>query len=68
MSIQTKYPTLIRMIAVQVPIERFFDFYRMMKENQFECHEIWSFSDFPETFKELSQYHKKEEKESNDNS
>jgi len=56
------------MIAVQVPIERFFDFYRMMKENQFECHEIWSFSDFPETFKEVSQYHKKEEKESNDNS
>ena len=44
-------------IVVKVPIEDLFRFYRLMKEHSFESAMLWSFSDWPDEFKEPPKPH-----------
>lgn len=40
----TKYPQLLKVIVLHVPIERAFEFARLMKANEFDWEEIYSVS------------------------
>lgn len=41
---ETNFPTLIKNIIIQVPIERCFEFARLMKANRFDWEEMYSVS------------------------